>query len=49
MASARLNTEFANTDQTEISDIQARALELIHAHTKEMEEKYGTQKTLSDG
>ena len=40
IASARLKREFADTDQTKLSDIQARALELLHAHTKEMEEKY---------
>ena len=41
IASARIKREFADTDQTDISGIQARALELLHAHTKEMEEKYG--------
>ncbi len=43
-ASARIQREFADTDQGELSGIQARALELFHAHTKEMEEKYGKQK-----
>ncbi|MGM9607319.1 MAG: hypothetical protein ACI3XJ_07430 [Oscillospiraceae bacterium] len=43
IASARLKLEFADTDQTDLSGIQARALELLHAHTKEMEEKYGKQ------
>ncbi len=42
VASARLKREFANTDSTDISRIQARALELLRAHTKEMEEKYQT-------
>ncbi len=44
MASARLKREFADTDQTKLSRIQTRALELLRAHTKEMEEKYGKQK-----
>ena len=44
MASARLKTEFANTEQTELSGIQARALELLHAHTKELEAKYDKKK-----
>ena len=48
IASARLKREFADTDQTKLSCIQTRALELLHAHTKEMEEKYGKQKTVSD-
>ena len=42
IASARLQREFADTDQTNLSQIQARALELLHAHTNEMKEKYGT-------
>ena len=49
IASARLKLEFADTDQTNLSCIQTRALELLHAHTKEMEEKYGKQKTVSNG
>ena len=49
VASARLKLEFADTDQTKLSGIQTRALELLHAHTKEMEEKYGKQKTVSNG
>ena len=43
-ASAKIKLEFADTDQQSLSCIQARALELLHAHTKEMEEKYGRQK-----
>ena len=43
IASARLKLEFANTDQTNLSGIQTRALELLHADTKEMKEKYGTR------
>ena len=39
-ASARIKREFADTDQGLLSCIQARALALLHAHTKEMEEKY---------
>ena len=34
---------FADTDQTKLSQIQTRALELLHADTKEMKEKYGTR------
>ncbi len=41
VASARIQREFADTDQGELSGIQARALELFHAHTKELSEKYG--------
>lgn len=40
-ASARIKREFAVTDQTELPSIQARALELLRAHTQELEEKYG--------
>ncbi len=40
-ASARIRREIADTDQTELSRVQARALELFRAHTREMEEKYG--------
>ena len=47
IASARIKTEFTATDQTNLSGIQARALELLNAHTKEMEEKYGKQTTVS--
>ena len=49
VASAELKLEFADTDQTNLSGIQTRALELLHAHTKEMEQKYGKQKTVSNG
>ena len=49
IASARIKLAFADTDQAKLSCIQARALELLHAHTKEMEEKYGKQKTVSNG
>lgn len=53
VASARLKREFARefacesvyTDQTELSRIQTRALTLLRAHTKEMEKKYGKQRT----
>ena len=48
VASAWLKREFADTDQTNLSRIQARAQELLHAHTKEMEEKYGKHKTDSN-
>ena len=39
-ASSRIKREFVVTDQTELPSIQARALELFRAHTKELEEKY---------
>ena len=44
VASARIKREFADTDQTQLSCIQARALELLQAHTAEMEDKYGGQR-----
>ena len=49
VASARIKLAFADTDQAKLSCIQARALELLHAHTKEMDEKYGGQNTVSNG
>ena len=49
LASARLKLEFSDTDQTNLSGIQTRALKLLHAHTKEMEDKYGKQKPVSNG
>ncbi len=49
IASARIQLEFADTDQAELSRVQARALELFHAHTKEMEAKYGKPKTAPNG
>ena len=49
IASAWLKHAFTDTDQSDLSRIQTRALELLHAHTKEMEEKYGKQKTVSNG
>lgn len=48
VAAARIRRGFADTDQRSLSCIQVRALELFHAHTKEMEEKYGGQARLSD-
>ena len=49
VASARIKLEFADTEQTKLSCIQARALELLHAHTKEMKEKHGKRKAASNG
>lgn len=49
MASARIKREFADTNQGSLPSIQARALELLHAHTAEMEEKYGKQKAVPNG
>ena len=43
VASARIKREFADADQRSLSCIRVRALELFHAHTREMEEKYGEQ------
>ena len=40
VASARIRREFADTDPADLSAIRARALELLEAHTKEMEDKY---------
>ena len=48
-ASARIRREFAGADQTDLAGVQARALELLHAHTKEMEEKYRGQNPVSNG
>ena len=48
MAAARIKREFTDTDQGTLPCIQTRALELLHAHTAEMEEKYGRQKAVSD-
>lgn len=39
-ASLRIKSEFKSTDQTKLSCIQARALELLNENTKEMKEKY---------
>ena len=38
-AAARIRREFADTDPADLSAIRARALELLEAHTKEMEDK----------
>lgn len=43
IAAARIQREFSDTNQQSLSAIQARALELFHAHTKEMKEKYREQ------
>ena len=40
-ASARIKRGFADTDPAGLADIQSRALELLRAHTTEMEAKYG--------
>ncbi len=39
-AAARIRRKFADTDPADLSAIRARALELLEAHTKEMEDKY---------
>ena len=43
VASVRIKREFADTDQRSLPCVQTQALKLLHAHTKEMEEKYGGQ------
>lgn len=43
IAAARIKRELSDTNQQSLPCIQARALELFHAHTKEMQEKYGGQ------
>ena len=43
VASARIKREFADTDQRSLPCVQTQALKLLHAHTKEIEEKYGGQ------
>ena len=48
IASASLKREVADAGQTDLSDVQTRALELLHAHTEEMEEKYGKQTTVAN-
>ena len=48
-ASVRIKHAFAAADQGSLPCIRARALELLHAHTKEMEEKYRKQETASNG
>ena len=44
VASAKIKCEFADTDQRSLPCVQTQALTLLHAHTKEMEEKYGGQR-----
>lgn len=43
VASVRIKCEFVDTNQRSLLCIQTQALKLFHAHTKEMEEKYGGQ------
>ncbi|MGN0762256.1 MAG: hypothetical protein ACI4MK_02665 [Aristaeellaceae bacterium] len=49
IASAWIRKAFADMDQGNLSGIQARALALLHAHTLEMEEKYGKRQAGSNG
>ena len=49
VASAKIKRGFADTDQTRLSCIQARALELFHTHTEEMKGKYGQPEHLFNG
>ena len=48
VASVRIKREFADTNQRSLPCIRTQALKLFHAHTKEIEEKYGEQARLSD-
>ena len=48
-ASVRIRRDFADTDPGSLSRVQARALALLLASTKEMEEKYGGGKAESHG
>ena len=41
VASVRIKREFADMDHRSLPCVQTQALKLLHAHTKEMEEKYG--------
>ena len=43
IASVRIKREFADMDHRSLPCVQTQALKLLHAHTKEMEEKYGGQ------
>ena len=40
LACAQIKLAFAHTNQADLSRIQTKALELLHAHTKIMKEKY---------
>ena len=40
LACAQIKLAFAHTNQADLSCIQTKALELLHAHTKIMKEKY---------
>lgn len=44
VASVRIKHEFADTDQRSLPCVQTQALTLLHAHTREMEEKYEGQR-----
>ena len=44
VASVRIKREFADTDHRSLPCVETQALKLLHAHTKEMEEKYGGQR-----
>ena len=44
VASVRIKREFADTDHRLLPRVQTQALKLLHAHTNEMEEKYGGQR-----
>ena len=46
VASAWLKGAFVDTDQTTLSSVRTRALELLQMSTREMEEKYGVQRAM---
>ena len=45
LACAQIKLAFAHTNQTDLSCVQTTALELLHAHTKKLSEKYQGYKT----
>lgn len=46
VASARIKREFSDAKQGDILSIQAQALKLFNAHTKELKEKYAKEKNV---
>ena len=49
LACAQIKLAFAHTNQADLSRIQTKALELLHAHTKKLSEKYQGDKTACPG
>ena len=46
VTSARIKREFSDAKQGDILSIQAQALKLFNAHTKELKEKYAKEKNV---